>query len=264
MKRAFEKQAGLILPLLLAPLFILLWHGGVLCLSEERRLFMPGPWSVLNALITHREELARAAWHTGLGALVGFLGAVLASLFCAFVLSLSKWVRRALYPYLMMLQLTPIVVLAPVLVIWVGAGFRSVTVITFLICVFPLIVNTTQGLVSVDRNLVDLFKLARASRWQELLRLRLPAAMPYFFTGLRIAATLAPIGAVVGDFTAGDSAEAGLGFLTIIYSANFRYPELFAAVIANAALGFLFTGMVLVLSRYALGHWHDSYHSQEH
>lgn len=251
------------LPLALAPLLLLVWHFGVLAISADRRLFMPGPAAVLQALISHRNELGSAALNTGLGALAGFLGAILVSLLCAGLLSLSRWVRIGLYPYLMMLQLTPIVVLAPVLVIWVGAGFRSVALITFLICVFPLIVNTTQGLISVDRNLVDLFRLARASRWQELRRLRFPAALPYFFTGLRIAATLAPIGAVVGDFTAGDSASAGLGFLTIIYSANFRYPELFAAVVANAALGFFFTGLVVLLSRLCLGSWHDSYQRQD-
>ncbi len=254
---------GVWLPLLLAPLFVLTWHFGVMLVSADRRVFLPGPGAVLEALVSHRAELASAALHTGLGAVTGFACAIVASVLCACLLSLSRWVRLGLSPYLMMLQLTPIVVLAPVLVIWVGAGFRSVALITFLICVFPLIVNTTQGLISVDRNLVDLFRLARASRWQELRRLRFPAALPYFFTGLRIAATLAPIGAVVGDFTAGDSASAGLGFLTIIYSANYRYPELFAAVLANAALGFLFTGLVVLMARRALGHWHESYHRQD-
>lgn len=246
-------------PLFLAPFFIGLWYFIVFVLGSDRSFLLPAPHQIIAALVNNRAEITSAALNTGLGALAGFLGASLFGITGALLLSLSPWLRRGLYPYLMVLQLTPVVVISPVLVLWVGAGFRSVAVITFCICVFPLIVNTTQGLISTDRNLVELFKMGRAGKIQELRLLRIPAALPYFFTGLRIAATLAPIGAVVGDFTAGDSAGAGLGFLTIIYSANFRYPELFASVAANCLLGFFFTGATVLLARACLGHWHDSY-----
>lgn len=252
----------LLLPLALAPFFVGLWYLGYFAMAADRRLFFPTPHRILMAFFEQGPVIAQAALNTGGGALAGFAAAILASIFCGALLSLSPWIRAGLYPYLMILQLTPVIVLSPILVLWVGAGFKSVAVITFLICVFPLIVNTTQGLLSVDRNLVDLFRIAGATRLQELRRLRLPAALPYFFSGLRIAATLAPIGAVVGDFTAGDSAGAGLGFLTIIYSANFRYPELFATVLANCLLGFFFTGGVLALGRLFLGPWHESYTEQ--
>jgi NitT/TauT family transport system permease protein len=161
----------------------------------------------------------------------------------------------------MILQLTPIIVIAPILILWAGAGIVSVTIITFLICFFPLVVNTTQGLISTDRNLVDLFRMCRASRWQEIFLLRAPGALPYFFTGLRIAATLAPIGAIVGDFYAGNSAggQGGLGFLTIIYSSQFKIAALFATAVSSCALGFLFAGGVVALSWLCLHRWHDSY-----
>ncbi|MBI5381593.1 MAG: ABC transporter permease [Opitutae bacterium] len=249
----------LLLPVLAAPLLLGVWYGAFLLFSPEQRLFLPAPHQIFHALIANHTELFSAALNTGAGALAGFVLAIVVSSFCALLLSLSPWVRASFYPYLMILQMTPVIVLAPILIIWVGAGFKSVTVITFLICVFPLVVNSTQGLISVDSRLVELFRMARASRWQEVFVLRVPAALPYFFTGLRIAATLAPIGAVVGDFTAGNSARAGLGFLTIIYSANFRYPELFATVVTTCALGFFFTGGVIWLSWLALHHWHDSY-----
>jgi NitT/TauT family transport system permease protein len=170
-------------------------------------------------------------------------------------------VRVTFYPYLMLLQMTPIIVFAPILVLWVGPGLKSVTIITFLICFFPLAVNTTQGLVSTDRNLVELFRLYRATKFQEILRLRIPAALPFFFTGLRIAATLAPIGALVGDYTAGSSAGdgGGLGFQTIIYSSQAKYPALFATAAACCALGFIFVAGVLSLSWLTLHQWHDSY-----
>ncbi len=261
MKR--DPARGLWLPLLLAPVFLALWALLAASLAAERRLFLPGPMQMIQSLWTLRGELLPATLNTALGAGAGFLLAVLASSLVGALLALSRWLRAALFPYLMLLQLIPIVVIAPMLVLWVGAGFASIASITFLICVFPLIVNTTQGLISADPQHAELFRLARATRWQELRLLRIPAALPYFFTGLRIAATLAPIGAVVGDFTAGDSGHPGLGILAILYSANFRYPELFAVVLANACLGFLFAGASTLLARAFLGRWHASYRQVE-
>ena len=240
---------------------IALWYGIHAWLSEDLRFLLPTPDAILAAFREHGAELARAALNTAEGALLGWLCAVVVGFGLAVGLSLSPLVRLSFYPYLMILQMTPIIVFAPILVLWVGAGLKSVVIITFLICFFPLVVNTTQGLISVDRNQVELFRLYRASRPQELRLLRIPAALPYFFTGLRIAATLAPIGALVGDYTAGSSAGdgGGLGFQTLIYSSQAKYPALFATAAVTCALGFIFVAAVLVLSRAALHSWHDSY-----
>ena len=164
-----------------------------------------------------------------------------------------------------MMQMMPVIVIAPILVLWAGAGLPSVTIITFLICFFPLVVNTTQGLISTDRRLVELFKMYRATKWQEIVRLRVPAALPYFFTGLRIAGTLAPIGAIVGDFSAGNSAGngGGLGFLTLIYGAQFKMAALFATVLSGCVLGFVFVAAVSGLSWLCLHRWHDSYEKSD-
>jgi len=250
-----------LLPALAGALFVALWIFVRVSLSEDYRFLLPAPAEVLTAFRDHGDELWRATVNTALGATLGFLAAVVVSVAISLVLSLSSLVRVTFYPYLMLLQMTPIIVFAPILVLWVGAGLKSVIVITFLICFFPLAVNTTQGLVSTDRNLVELFQLYRATKLQEILRLRLPAALPYFFTGLRIAATLAPIGALVGDYTAGSSAGdgGGLGFQTIIYSSQAKYPALFATAAVCCALGFIFVAGVLSLSWAALHKWHDSY-----
>jgi NitT/TauT family transport system permease protein len=161
--------------------------------------------------------------------------------------------------------MTPVIVVAPILVLWVGAGLKSVVVITFLICFFPIVVNTTQGLISTDRELVDLFRMWRTSKLQELFHLRVPAALPYFFTGLRIAATLAPIGALVGDYTAGSSAGdgGGLGFQAVIYSSQAKYPALFATAAVTCALGFIFVAVVIGTSWLVLRHLHDSYSTRD-
>lgn len=248
-------------PALTGALVVSAWYGMHFLLAEEMRFLLPTPGQVMAALHDNGDSLARAALNTTQGALLGFACAVLLSIILALLLSLSPLLRASLYPYLMILQMTPVIVIAPILVLWVGAGIWSVTVITFLICFFPLVVNTTQGLISTDRSQVELFRMWRANLWQQLWHLRAPAALPYFFTGLRIAATLAPIGALVGDYTAGSSAGdgGGLGFQAIIYSSQAKYAALFATAAITCILGFVFTAAVLALSWLALHHWHDSY-----
>jgi len=250
-----------LLPVLMGLVFIGLWYAIRFSMAEERRFLLPSPDQVLAAFNENSVALAKGALNTVKGALIGLSCAVVVSLVLAILLSLSPLVRSSLYPYLMILQMTPVIVLAPILILWAGPGLPSVSIITFLICFFPMVVNTTQGLISTDRNLVDLFKMCHATRRQELLLLRLPAAMPYFFTGLRIAATLGPIGAIVGDFTAGNSAGdgGGLGFLSIVYSAQFKMPALFATAFTGCMLGFVFVSAVIWLSWLSMHKWHESF-----
>lgn len=251
----------LLLPAVAGAVVLGLWYGVHFYLEEEMRFLLPTPGAVLRAFWEHHEALGRATVNTTQGALLGFGLAIVVSFGLAILLSLSAHVRTSLYPYLMALQMTPLPVLAPICVIWVGAGLKSVSLLTFVIAFFPLVVNTTQGLISTDRNLVELFALYRASRVQQLFFLRVPAALPYFFTGLRIAATLAPIGAVVADMNAGSSAGdgGGLGFQAVIYSSQAKYPALFATAATTCILGFVLNAGVLGLSWFALHHWHDSY-----
>jgi NitT/TauT family transport system permease protein len=253
---------NILLPAAFGALLIGIWYAvHFWVVAEERRFVLPPPDAVFNAFVEHAPYLMRAAVNTSKGALLGFALAVFVSFSAALLLSLSPLVRAALYPYLMALQLTPLPVLAPIAIIWVGAGLGSVALLTFAIAFFPLVVNTTQGLISVDRNLVELFDSYRATRWQQLFLLRVPAALPYFFTGLRIAATLAPIGAVVADMNAGSSIDQGdgLGFAAIIFSSQGRYPALYATAGLTCVLGFAFNAAILTLSWLALRHWHDSY-----
>jgi NitT/TauT family transport system permease protein len=256
-----RRAATILLPAATGALFIALWYAIHAFLSEDYRFLLPTPGAILAAFHDHAAALLRATLNTTEGALLGFAAAILLSIGFGLLLSLSPLIRVSLYPYLMLLQLTPVIVVAPILVLWVGAGIKSVIVITFLICFFPLVVNTTQGLISTDRNLVELFRMWRATHAQQLFRLRVPAALPYFFTGLRIAATLAPIGALVGDYTAGSSAGdgGGLGFAALVFSSRAQYPALFATAVITCILGFLFVAIVLILARLTLHHWHDSF-----
>jgi NitT/TauT family transport system permease protein len=262
-------RAGLRLPRIVRNLLpfatgigmIVAWYAICLSLSADHRFLLPSPGEVGRAFVDKGPVLWSAALSTGGGALLGFGLAVALSFMIALFLSISPLVRASFYPYLMILQMTPIIVIAPILVLWVGPGLKSVTIITFLICFFPMVVNTTQGLISTDRNLVDFFRMCKATKLQEIFLLRVPAALPYFFTGLRIGATLAPIGAIVGDYIAGNSAggQGGLGFLTIVYSSQFQMGALFATAAVGCILGFVFVAGVIALSWLALHKWHDSF-----
>lgn len=251
----------ILLPSLTGAIVVAIWYAWHFSLGDDTRFLLPSPGAIVDAYRQDGDSLARAAWNTAQGTLLGFGLAIVVSFSLALLLSLSPLIRTSLYPYLMALQMTPLPVLAPICVIWVGPGLKSVTLLTFVIAFFPLVVNTTQGLISTDRNLVELFRLYRANRWQQLFRLRVPSALPYFFTGLRIAATIAPIGAVVAEMNVGTSGGdgGGLGFQAVIYSSHAKYPALFATALTTCVLGFVLNAAVLTLAWLALHHWHDSY-----
>jgi NitT/TauT family transport system permease protein len=250
-----------LLPLVLAVLLLAGWQFLHNSLPSTRRFLLPGLPQLAEAFRIHGASLLIAARYTGLAALGGFaLAAVVAAVF-SLLLASSNLVRVTLYPYLMGLQMVPVIIVAPILILWVGPGAPSVVIITFLITFFPLVVNTTQGLLSVDRSHLDLFRMGRAARWQELLLLRAPAALPYFFTGLRIAAILAPIGALTADYLVGTSSggRSGLGITALLFSARNEIPALYATAIVGCALGFILVAAVSGLSWLILHRWHDSY-----
>ncbi len=259
--RSTSPALKILVPAVTGALLLAAWYGLHFFISEDRRFLLPTPGAILAAYHANSDYLLRAAYNTSKGALLGFSLAVIVSFSFALLLSSSSLVRAALYPYLMAVQLTPLPVIAPICVIWAGAGLASVTLLTFTIAFFPLVVNTTQGLISADRNLVELFASYRATRFQQLFHLRVPASLPYFFTGLRIAATLAPIGAVVADMNAGSSAGdgGGLGFAATIFNSQAKFAALFATAAITCILGFLFNAAILTLAWLALHHWHDSY-----
>jgi NitT/TauT family transport system permease protein len=241
------------------------WHWLHASLSPEKQYLVPAPGAVFAALLAQRDVLISGALTTASGAALGLLAAVILGYALALSLAVSRLGRAALYPYLMVLQMTPIIVFAPILVLVIGESLIRVSIITFLICFFPIVVNTTQGLLAIDPTQRDLFRLHKASRRDEFFRLRMPAAQPYFFTGLRIAATLAPIGAIVGDYTAGNASggAGGLGFQIVLTSSRFQMPELYATAITGCALGFLFVAVVIGFQWLALHRWHDSYERKE-
>lgn len=251
-------------PIIFGAIIIGSWYAAI-ALFAIPEYQLPPIHRIAEAGMDERDVLMMGASQTLIACLIGFFTSVFGGIFLSVLLASSSWAYKGVYPYILILKMTPIIVLAPIIILWSGQGLIAITIITFLICFFPIVANTTMGLRSTDPNLVDLFKVYNGNSWQELLWLRLPAALPYFMTGLRVAAALTPIGALYGDTVAGmgSNDDAGLGFVVMIFSAQFKVPALFAAAFTACAIGFLFVGLVNWFSWWVLHKWHDSYLGDE-
>ena len=220
---------------------------------------VPPPSAAARSLIGNLPEIAAAFRDTALASLAGFGLSVLIGVTLAIALSTGGWVRRAFYPYAVFFQTVPIIAIAPLLVIWFGFGQGAVIASAFVASVFPVIANTLAGLLSVDVPLVDLFRLYRARPIATLLKLRLPFALPQIFTGLRVAAGLSVIGAIVGEFITGS----GLGGLIQVSRQQRAIDKVFATLFASSLLGVLMFAIINLLARVSLRHWHASERNQE-
>jgi len=209
-------------------------------------------------MIDSRVELVGALLATSLGALTGFAMSAVTGIAVAVLLSSSRAIERAFYPYAVFFQTVPLIAIAPLLVIWFGYGLQTVIASAFVASVFPVIANTLTGILSTDPALRDLFKLYGATPLVTLFKLRLPAALPQVFTGLRVSAGLAVIGAIVGEFIGGG----GLGSVVDIARTQQRIDKVFAAVLLASILGLALFGLINWISHLALRRWHASEQSE--
>jgi len=192
-------------------------------------------------------------------ALAALALAVVAGVAIALLFVQSRVIEMSLFPYAVLLQVTPLVAIAPLVIIWVRDTRVALVLCAAVVALFPIVSNTTLGLRSVDPGLLDLFRMSRASRWQVLWRLRVPSSLPYFFGGLRIAGGLALIGAVVAEFVAGTGgAGAGLAYQILMAGIQLNMPRLFAALVLIALAGVALFAATVALSRAALRRWHES------
>lgn len=245
-------------PALALIVLLALWEGLAFALAIPLFL-LPPPSAVALAAIKSADLLALAAFTTAQAALTGFGLSAALGVLAAVILAASRTLERALYPYTVFLQTVPIVAVAPLLVIWFGAGLRAVAVSAFIVSVFPVIANTLAGLRSVEPPLRDLFRLYGAGRFATLLKLEIPSALPNIVTGLRVASGLSVIGAIVGEFVAGFSeGAAGLGILVLSSYRQLRTDLLFAAVLSASALGLFLFGAINLAGHLLLRRWHPS------
>jgi NitT/TauT family transport system permease protein len=236
-----------------------LWQA-IVSFNHIPAYILPGPAPVAHALLTRFPSLLNSLLITTEEAAGGLMASILVGVAGAMVFAQWRWLRQLLYPYTILLQTVPIVAIAPLIINWVGAGVFSVMIVTFIICLAPIIANTTQGLISVDENLLNLFLMYDASPGQVLFKLRLPNALPNLFTGIRISAGISVIGGITGELFAGSTrvGEGGLGYAIIYASNQMETSYLFALVFAATVLGFSFFFIVMFLEWLALHNWHES------
>lgn len=251
-------RSGLLPPVVTFVLFFGSWQWGV-SFFEVPVYLLPKPSDIVQAAVDNGRALLQALWTTAAEAFAGFVLSIVIGVFGAILLAASKTIERGVYPYAIILQTIPIVAIAPIIVIWLGAGKNAIIAITFLVCFFPMLSNTLIGLNSVDRNLTNLFHLYSATRWQTMWRLRIPSALPYVVAGLRVSCTLSVIGAIVGEYIAGiGGGKGGLGFSITNAALRLQIPYLFACGLTASILGIVFFLGVNALSRRLLSSWHES------
>ncbi len=245
-------------PLILGVLMLAAWEGAVRAFGIAPYL-LPGPLAIARTLVENWRTLAGSWWITMSIALAALAAAVVLGVALAVLFSASKWVERSFFPYAVILQVTPIVAIAPLIIVWVNDVRLSLLICAWIVAFFPILSNTTLGLNSADPNLVDLFKLYGAGRWQRLVHLRLPAAMPYFLAGLKISGGLSLIGAVVAEFVAGTGgAQSGLAWRILEAGYQLQVPRMFAALTLISLSGILLFLALSLLSHLCLRRWHES------
>lgn len=258
-----ERLGKWVLPLAIMILAVWLWDR--ICVwNEIPKYILPRPAEVLQALHDDAGLLFSSLLVTLKITFLSLLLAVVGGVGLSVLFAQSKWVEMSFFPFAIVLQVTPIVAVFPLINIYVNNQTVKLLLCAWIVAFFPILSNTTLGLNSVDRNLRDLFRLNGATRWQELWHLRLPAAMPYFLGGLKIAGGLSLIGAVVAEFVAGSSGQSS-GLASRIIESGYRLnaPRLFAALILISVTGILIFLALSLASHMLLRRWHESAMKQE-
>jgi NitT/TauT family transport system permease protein len=215
---------------------------------------LPAPTDIFTTMLSDWYELSLAFFSTGYAAFAGLSLSFVIGALLAFLFSTSDWLKRAFYPYATFFQTVPIIAIAPLLVIWFGFGHPTIIASSFIVSVFPIIAGTLLGLESTEPELLDLFRLYRATPSSTILKLKIPSALPFIFSGLRVASGLAVIGAIVGEFIAGT----GLGSVIDASRTQQRLDKVFAALLLATILGLCFITLINVLSKIFLSDWHAS------
>src|SRR5216683_6900010 len=253
-----ETAMSIAAPLMVGLVMVAVWE--VACRTFHVPVFLfPKPSDIAATLGKEWPSLLAALGMTLRVALQAFIAAIVIGTLIAFAFVQSRAIEKSLFPYAVLLQVTPIVAIAPLIIILVKNTQVALTVCATVVALFPIISNTTLGLRSVDPGLVNLFRMNRAGRLQTLWRLRIPSALPFFFGGLRISSGLALIGAVVAEFVAGTGGRsAGLAYQIMLAGFQLNIPRLFAALFLIAATGVALFAITVWASKLALGPWHES------
>jgi NitT/TauT family transport system permease protein len=253
-----HRLLGIAVPIGMLVLLVIIWQVYTVAYDVPHYI-LPAPTRIAEAMITDWPILGAALLVTLKITFLALLIALVGGVALAIIMLQSRWIELALYPYAVILQVTPIIAIAPLILIYAPTTQSALLICAWIVAFFPILSNTAQGLRSTDHNLLNLFELYGANRWQTLIHLQIPNALPYFLAGLRIAGGLALIAAVVAEFAAG-SAGAGSGLAFRLLESQFRLniPRLFAALILLSLTGVLIFFATSLISHLLLRNWHES------
>jgi NitT/TauT family transport system permease protein len=255
---AGQRTLRVVIPVAMLFALLAVWQAYV-TIAEVPHYILPSPVRIGQAMATDWPILGKALLITLQTTLLALALALIGGVALAVLLVQSKWVELAFFPYAVILQVTPIVAIAPLILIYTSSTQQALLICAWLVAFFPVLSNTTQGLKSTDHNLLNLFELYGASRWQTLIYLKLPNALPFFLAGLRIAGGLALIAAVVAEFAAGTAGgNAGLAFRLLESQFRLNIPRLFAALVLLSLTGVVIYGITSLISHLLLRKWHES------
>jgi NitT/TauT family transport system permease protein len=254
-----RRAVDILLPLAVAALVLGIWQGAVTHYAVPPYV-LPAPSAIARAFAANFASLMTALANTLVITLTGFIGAVVAAVALAVLFSQSRLAERTLYPYAVILQVTPVVAIAPLILIWVG--FERITLalalIAGIIAFFPILSSAAQGLKSTDFNLIDLSRLYGASRWQILWKVQLPSSLPSLLTGMKVGGVIALIGEVTAEFAAGSGTATGLAWRIVESGNRLEIATLFAALALLALTGVLIFAGLSLLEWALLRRWHES------
>jgi NitT/TauT family transport system permease protein len=257
--QATSRVARIVVPVIIGIVFLGVWEFLVHWL-EVPKFVLPPHSKILDALLTDYATLGASMWNTLQITIAAFFVALVFGVTGAILFTQSRLFEISLFPYAVVLQVTPIVSIAPFILIWVGLDHteRALLILATIVAFFPILSNTTLGMKSVDHNLLNLFDLYHASRWQRLRYLQLPSAMPYLLGGMKISGGLALIGTVVAEFVAGSGTGTGLAWRIIESSNRLNIPRMFAALLLLSSLGVIIFFGLSAVETLLLRKWHES------
>jgi NitT/TauT family transport system permease protein len=246
-------------PLLTFCVFIALWEL-IIKLGNYPDYLLPGPWEIISLVPGRIGDIFSSFLITLEEAAAGFALSAVIGIGVSLVFAISPMVRKSLLPYVVLFQTIPVIAVSPLIIVWAGSGQLAVCIIAFMICLPPIVANVTQGLISVESNLLDLFRMSNASTWTVLWKLRLPHALPSIFTGLRIASGGAVVGAIVGETFAGSTSvgQGGLGYAAIYAQNQSETTYLFDLILTSSIMGLGFFFMITTAEWLCLRNWHSS------
>jgi ABC-type nitrate/sulfonate/bicarbonate transport system permease component len=251
----FRRICAAVLPPLLFAIFVLVAWQLYTEIGNIKESTLPPPTDIAKSLWENRSLLIDNAWVTIKEILIGFVFAILLGVGLAVLIRSSRKIERAIYPWLVVSQMVPIPAIAPLLIIWFGFDMRPKIIVIMLVSFFPIAVNTIDGLRAAEPELLNLLKTLRANAWQRFRKAQLPAALPFLFSGLKVAAALSVIGAVFAEWV---GASEGLGYLILVLNNQTATTDMFAVIVTLATIGILLFLIVSLVERLLLPWYYES------